>query len=198
MRGEHPFQLGGETKWAGSSPHARGALIQVGSSSTRTGVIPACAGSTERGGRAMRARRGHPRMRGEHWRGIIAALLVRGVIPACAGSTVRNGGAGFLNRGHPRMRGEHICFTPGNSASRGSSPHARGARLSPGRLRRSFGVIPACAGSTFVRLTHVIRPRGHPRMRGEHTTSKNLIIPEVGSSPHARGAPYKSLNKSLA
>ena len=50
------------------------------------------------------------------------------------------------------MRGEHALPPPADIVCTGSSPHARGARyeLAP-RLRR-FGIIPACAGSTYQTL----------------------------------------------
>ena len=111
----------------------------------------------------------HPRMRGEHADVVAAARPWLGIIPACAGST------SALARAHAR--------------SVGSSPHARGA---PRRLPR-------------------LHPRGrdHPRMRGEHAgadrarlpdigiipacagstiASSMLVLPWLGSSPHARGA----------
>ncbi len=66
MRGEH----GRNTKVAfygyGSSPHARGAPVDVDAPLVGLGIIPACAGSTKRGSDSLAARRDHPRMRGEH------------------------------------------------------------------------------------------------------------------------------------
>ena len=51
---------------AGSSPHARGApVVRVAVAAPR-GIIPACAGSTEKESQTFFAARDHPRMRGEH------------------------------------------------------------------------------------------------------------------------------------
>ena len=155
---------------AGSSPHARGAracgsilippkvdhprmrgehLERGRKAKVADGIIPACAGSTElelnktgsftgssphaRGARdrscPSNARSwDHPRMRGEHASGRRPSRRDPGIIPACAGST-RGMSADALGQ-------------------RGSSPHARGARLTS--RARSTGT------------------RDHPRMRGEH------------------------------
>src|SRR5690606_20486967 len=56
--------------------------------------------------------------------------------------------------------------------------------LCPGR----GWIIPACAGSTFGVLELPGVFSDHPRVRGEHTESINLIEDEGGSSPRARGA----------
>ena len=74
------------------------------------------------------------------------------------------------------------------ACSTGSSPHARGARSSWSGTFDPPGLIPACAGSTYM-LRHC-RPlsRAHPRMRGEHATSSRWFRVPGGSSPHARGA----------
>ena len=39
------------------------------------------------------------------------------------------------------------------------------------------------------RLRGVSPPRGHPRMRGEHSMYGKREVSRLGSSPHARGAP---------
>ena len=91
-----------------------------------------------------------------------------GIIPACAGSTrSRSGGLTTLT---------------------GSSPHARGALVRRHHLAHLAGIIPACAGSTCRSRRRGPSRRDHPRMRGEHYTKPHGMKPEVGSSPHARGA----------
>ena len=111
-----------------------------------------------------------------------------GIIPACAGST------GFFclwlrrRRDHPRMRGEHGLMSSSNFATKGSSPHARGAHERPHLIESFVGIIPACAGSTCWRGS-ARRSRGdHPRMRGEHALDMARALDMGGSSPHARGA----------
>ena len=47
MRGEHRVRWSIKDSHEGSSPHARGALISSQNGNDSTGIIPACAGSTE-------------------------------------------------------------------------------------------------------------------------------------------------------
>ena len=51
---------------AGSSPHVRGAHICSAFIGVKSGIIPACAGSTEDALSAHHLGRDHPRMCGEH------------------------------------------------------------------------------------------------------------------------------------
>ncbi|EPD31456.1 hypothetical protein HMPREF9238_01230 [Gleimia europaea ACS-120-V-Col10b] len=169
MRGEHSL-LGFTYRCdQGSSPHARGALCVDSFDGFGGGVIPACAGSTGASHSPFWIWRGHPRMRGEHYRpGRLmndyegsspharGARFVNfekdgwvGVIPACAGSTIRTSKGAERGRGHPRMRGEHCRERHTRSNCAGSSPHARVA-LGANVVRVHYeGVIPACAGSTI-------------------------------------------------
>ena len=107
MRGEHSALLTVYVYVVGSSPHARGALVDGLASLPSQGIIPACAGSTRRFHCARRRCRDHPRMRGEHACSLLpsdfgagssphargapmswpTAKVRAGIIPACAGST---------------------------------------------------------------------------------------------------------------
>ena len=127
MRGEHTRASVAFPVLTGSSPHARGAPVNVENDSAR---------SVD-----------HPRMRGEHRLRDLTGLSVRGssphargarrggevprarigIIPACAGSTWSSIRSRATIRDHPRMRGEHRCSGPWWSWLQGSSPHARGA-----------------------------------------------------------------------
>ena len=86
------------------------------------------------------------------------------------------------------MRGEHTGLTLTGGPGGGSSPHARGARLSRAGRGPESGIIPACAGSTSWRASTRRSTRDHPRMRGEHVSENTNNYRFVGSSPHARGA----------
>src|SRR5690606_41465973 len=86
---------------------ARGGPTNLNSDSGRSGLIPACAGSTARRSPTATARWAHPRMRGEHSSPPFSGGRVggssphargaqdlgwhlvgaQGLIPACAGST---------------------------------------------------------------------------------------------------------------
>ena len=66
MCGEHRLRLAVRIVEWGSSPHVRGALGQSGETVHRRGIIPACAGSTDRYNAYKTAIGDHPRMCGEH------------------------------------------------------------------------------------------------------------------------------------
>ena len=153
MRGEHSMSPSSASASAGSSPHARGAQSGILSAHLPPGIIPACAGALlglrlglglgPRLGRIIpacagstwalpsrgRAARDHPRMRGEHRVSTSSVSPSAGIIPACAGSTFALKILPNVDGNHPRMRGEHPAATPVEACVVGSSPHARGARI---------------------------------------------------------------------
>ena len=209
MRGEHVVSDVLDAFDLGSSPHARGTLVVLFLGDVSLGIIPACAGNTAFVMARKRLSRDHPRMRGEHpmrsvWltsasgssphaRGTpnrrTSDRVNMGIIPACAGNT-RPGPASRLRCGdHPRMRGEHGLWAVNIDGIQGSSPHARGTLIQNRIGTSRIGIIPACAGNTPKHDTPSNRRRDHPRMRGEHIVSGEIIRDGLGSSPHARGTP---------
>ena len=92
-------------------------------------------------------------------------------------------------RDHPRMRGEHYRMSVGTTMPSGSPPHARGALLHVHSASNLSRITPACAGSTVCNCWNSFRFGDHPRMRGEHETSRSKRFLISGSPPHARGAP---------
>ena len=116
------------------------------------------------------------------------AKHLSGIIPACAGSTANGFRFVFCCWDHPRMRGEHYGYVMADGKSKGSSPHARGAPELARNLSTCDGIIPACAGSTGLRMSAARRFGDHPRMRGEHSLHVWPAYVSGGSSPHARGA----------
>ena len=94
------------------------------------------------------------------------------------------------------MRGEHGCLDAGAYEREGSSPHARGAPLEQVMHALLSGIIPACAGSTAANWSRTRCGRDHPRMRGEHDFKRGFIKFDLGSSPHARGAPCPASQRS--
>ena len=88
------------------------------------------------------------------------------------------------------MRGEHSHMTTSSETPTGSSPHARGARMEKTKVTYVDGIIPACAGSTPRARHRDVHRRDHPRMRGEHSPERQSRTNQLGSSPHARGAPF--------
>ena len=147
MCGEHTSIGEPEVVITGSSPHVRGAQRRQPHPLQQGGIIPACAGSTEKGGRGSAHVRDHPRMCGEHLRSCVSIAacggssphvrgapvmsafiaVTAGIIPACAGSTGLALTPYRTRWDHPRMCGEHICSTYRVTPPQGSSPHVRGA-----------------------------------------------------------------------
>ena len=125
--GEHSILNAAARASTGSSPRVRGTPRATLRSSTRFGIIPACAGNTTRHNRACIAVRDHPRVCGEHCgyydrgyhppgssprvRGTLSACGHQaeepGIIPACAGNTLASHEGLRHARDHPRVCGEH-------------------------------------------------------------------------------------------
>ena len=85
------------------------------------------------------------------------------------------------------MRGVYRARARAGAVSRGSSPHARGLRLSTILALLSRGIIPACAGFTSVQPASTDAIQDHPRMRGVYQSEEEPRQHVQGSSPHARG-----------
>ena len=129
----------------------------------------------------------HPRLRGEHSKGVGgdfdaagSSPLTRGTparcacpwpwrrfIPAYAGNTPAHPARRRGPPVHPRLRGEHCMWS----------------RTAP----NSAWFIPAYAGNTGAdgrcKIAHAV----HPRLRGEHLDQLHLQAQLVGSSPLTRG-----------
>ena len=70
----------------------------------------------------------------------------------------------------------------------GSSRHAPGARPESGNRSGQYGIIPACAGSTYSASSATATPTDHPGMRREHSLVSHFLLLFLGSSRHAPGA----------
>ena len=110
------------------------------------------------------------------------------IIPAYAGSTSGSVPPPVQVADHPRIRGEHSIVSGATCTMSGSSPHTRGARVQVVLLGADEWIIPAYAGSTVVPIPGETLAWDHPRIRGEHVTSRKAIPSGAGSSPHTRGA----------
>ena len=151
----------------------------------------------------------HPRSRGEHTLAIRLAEQVAGssplargthadygaarrawrFIPARAGNTGAEAGRQPHDSVHPRSRGEHFPSLRRTPRPTGSSPLARGTRLSDGYAGSGQRFIPARAGNTSGARAFSIRTTVHPRSRGEHAGRTMRRASNTGSSPLARGTP---------
>ena len=127
MYGEHYDLTSLSCFCEGSSPHVRGARVELHNVGIVAGIIPACTGSTRSLTLTPWRRWDHPRMYGEHSSALRDARLTAGssphvrgapndatlalnplgIIPACTGSTKTSRSVSFW--------------------AKGSSPHVRGA-----------------------------------------------------------------------
>ena len=208
-RGENPGPKQPRPLPTGSSPLTRGKLpLRIHSRRGRR-LIPAHAGKTRSPVMARRARRAHPRSRGENVpvhtpaRGIHGSSpLTRGkparapawrlpgrLIPAHAGKTDLEANPNYPPKAHPRSRGENVLGDEAVTFANGSSPLTRGKLDTALRAMLAEGLIPAHAGKT--RGTAALRRclAAHPRSRGENLFCVNMQIGWGGSSPLTRGKP---------
>ena len=74
-------------------------------------------------------------------------------------------------------------------SGRGSSPRWRGRRCRCGTRRRSRGLIPALAGTTWRSPHGHGRPGAHPRAGGDDRRGCGWLWRLMGSSPRWRGRP---------
>ena len=191
--GDHPRSCGvypgrprAEAAARGSSPLARGLRAARRPARGRGGIIPARAGFTGQPPPGRRPGRDHPRSRGVYGTHYLKGMAVYGssplarglrrhlpgraaparIIPARAGFTSIRRSTTWTAPDHPRSRG--VYGDPQNSRSpgTGSSPLARGLRLSEPVVPFNVGIIPARAGFTNSELGHCYGVPDHPRSRG--------------------------------
>ena len=109
------------------------------------------------------------------------------IIPARAGFTVTDLTVIPPCQDHPRSRGVYYLILDSTVPIAGSSPLARGLRLSYWLAYDGSRIIPARAGFT----NHLIGARDttpdHPRSRGVYLSMYGFIMLAEGSSPLARG-----------
>ena len=156
MCGEHMSVAIMPNAQEGSSPHVRGALGRILHDRAPGGIIPACAGSTERP--------------------ITRSGIVKGSSPHVRGALDGQEAGRLSGVDHPRMCGEHGASGLATVVIEGSSPHVRGARRAHHGRPVPHGIIPACAGSTGGGRIHRPRQEDHPRMCGGHRNSLALEL----------------------
>ena len=194
---------------SGSSPLARGL---PGAAPTRVvvpGIIPARAGFTRRPRGRLPAHGDHPRSRGVYWsvddqdgvhsgssplaRGLPqGSTFFRGsgwIIPARAGFTPTHYHHHITTADHPRSRGVYDDGFIIPAGRRGSSPLARGLRITGARHHIPNRIIPARAGFTDQADSSLMLFEDHPRSRGVYLGNGAVFDGFPGSSPLARGLP---------
>ena len=75
----------------------------------------------------------------------------------------------------------------------GSSPLARGLQAPHENARDHAGIIPARAGFTDMAVGISNLPTDHPRSRGVYTIPERYRRFMKGSSPLARGLPFRAV-----
>ena len=175
----------------------------------QSGIIPAYAGNTVPLRSIHSAYWDHPRICGEHLRGLHACMseqgssphmrgtllahgvecAITGIIPAYAGNTFIPRSINIFSQDHPRICGEHIAKNLTTGEVKGSSPHMRGTRIRPPEYARTLGIIPAYAGNTPPCPGRAAIHWDHPRICGEHVQTADCEGVQAGSSPHMRGTP---------
>ncbi len=94
---------------------------------------------------------------------------------------------------HPRGRGEHMGRVGDVLTATGSSPRARGTRVSNPPPNAGGRFIPAGAGNTTGPEACPPSVPVHPRGRGEHRELAAQALLAAGSSPRARGTRLQAL-----
>ena len=137
----------------GSSPLARGTRRILSPALYSHRFIPACAGNSSPRFFGRRSQSVKPRLRGELILCVCYPSCFLRFIPACAGNSEKMVLSTYLRSVHPRLRGELRRGIPSPSGTSGSSPLARGTRLSSSGGRDFDRFIPACAGNSLKMVT---------------------------------------------
>ena len=206
-RGENYARFGCRLFGDGSSPLTRGKPVDQEAARRVDGLIPAHAGKTPRARDTRRARRAHPRSRGENGYKASRYKSVKGSSPLTRGKPHRAppgsrglglipahaGKTGWLGMGleplraHPRSRGENTTLYQAQTANHGSSPLTRGKRKIGVHTGEGLRLIPAHAGKTRGHRRILCEGEAHPRSRGENRIAIYNVTTTGGSSPLTRG-----------
>ena len=207
LRGEHIQSNIAPLLILGSPPPTRGTRKQRYYRFALIRITPAYAGNTPYKSQCSRIFQDHPRLRGEHHppsdtmvqrlgsppptRGTPCSRNIYnfclGITPAYAGNTAYRGKLTHATRDHPRLRGEHVANFYGDLGIWGSPPPTRGTLSIMKYNNEKAGITPAYAGNTPGCCITFFRIQDHPRLRGEHHSSKLLQSITLGSPPPTRG-----------
>ena len=191
----------------GSSPRVRGTVSEPTRENVYFGIIPACAGNSDRHEIWKTHCRDHPRVCGEQgvYRSSASRVMgssprVRGtaickqqrhlnggIIPACAGNSLSDVPTFGVKRDHPRVCGEQRKELFRKHSVKGSSPRVRGTGNEVPRGQSGGRIIPACAGNSRTWCFRSLLKRDHPRVCGEQLSSLPCSRYRMGSSPRVRG-----------
>ena len=186
-RGENTGSVRASIECRGSSPLTRGKLRHAVYQLPRVGLIPAHAGKTRGRAGRVRARRAHPRSRGEN--GLLALIptVAGGSSPLTRGKLALSATHCPASLAHPRSRGENSHLLLLLRFRLGSSPLTRGKPCPSAQSHALRGLIPAHAGKTTPGLSSPSAATAHPRSRGENPPLSTSSPRSLGSSPLTRG-----------
>ena len=206
-RGVYRLREGATVGEQGSSPLARGLRPPLGDGRGTLRIIPARAGFTMYAARSPRVRQDHPRSRGVYpcrcspagtsggssplARGLLIEFRAIGrrrwIIPARAGFTRCRPLHARRPADHPRSRGVYPTRRTRTTPSPGSSPLARGLRMSHSLGEIISGIIPARAGFTTSASRTLAPYPDHPRSRGVYGTRAASASMRAGIIPARAG-----------
>ena len=110
----------------------------------------------------------------------------KGITPACAGTTASCTAGGSFAKDHPRVCGNHPFCLVEPVSHPGSPPRVREPLSEIAKAIPQVGITPACAGTTLTQKTNSITLRDHPRVCGNHGSTRwDSTVPQ-GSPPRVR------------
>ena len=185
----------------------RGRLLRDRDICGRLRLIPACAGQTWRTCPRRRRLGAHPRVCGADV--VLKAHVAEvpgssprvrgrpgehvrvgdgwGLIPACAGQTSYSRLMSRKFQAHPRVCGADAISACAPFEREGSSPRVRGRQCLSPTGAATTGLIPACAGQTWLYVQAGSVTWAHPRVCGADPQVGHSETVVNGSSPRVRG-----------
>ena len=137
-----------------------------------------------------------PRVRGKGRTACRPSTASR-ITPACAGKRCVYRFGRYCGRDHPRVCGEKQGVNIIIPHCWGSPPRVRGKDFGGAAQPNQNGITPACAGKSQPHYRFRQCPRDHPRVCGEKTSARILLITSAGSPPRVRGKAYLRGNGNL-
>ena len=213
MCGNHILDLIRTVSIRGSPPRVREPPRVFRMKARIARITPACAGTTGSGWPCTRSPRDHPRVCGNHSasnssRSSISGspprareplllqfvqILNFGITPACAGTTAHTSSIRTTARDHPRVCGNHCNRVSAYAFTSGSPPRVREPRRHVECNAVILGITPACAGTTVLIALRIEILEDHPRVCGNHTSTRPTISAGRGSPPRVREPPPRRL-----
>ena len=207
MGGEKSTGLDATSETIGSPPRGRGKDHLGQRFHRRAGITPAWAGKSSSAVYSTYRCTDHPRVGGEKMTRRYSSVPVPespprgrgkgagngdlrlhdGITPAWAGKSSPRKQSEQTSWDHPRMGGEKPLFAAAAARGRGSPPHGRGKDIQERFYNGAYGITPAWAGKSFLRVDVHEIPGDHPRMGGEKLVFQLFQLEILGSPPHGRG-----------